>query len=540
MIGRMHPLRDNPWSKQVPASAAGPYDTIVIGSGMGGMTCAALLSQAGERVLVLEQHYVAGGFTHAFHRQRWSWDVGVHAIGEVTRKSVAGRLLSHLTGGRLRWASLGSSYDEFSFPGGFRIAFPDTPAQFRANLVAAFPHEAPAIDRYLQKVRAVSGAMRGYFLARLLPQRLGTPAERLLSRGAQDFLGVRTAEVLAALTDDARLRTVLTAQWGYYGSVPSRSPFAMQALVARHFLWGGYYPVGGAQRISAELLRTVADAGGWTRVRADVSQILTEGGRAVGVRLADGEELRAGRVVSAVGIRATAERLLPKEARGGWADSVVGLTPAPAHVCLYIGFRGDIRAAGAGPANQWFFETWDTEAAAWDVAPDRPVGRAPVLYCSFPSLKDPTHDPGPEQLHTGEVVTFVPWSVFARWREQRWHRRDAEYQAFKDRLAQQLLAQLLENRPGLSPHVAYTELSTPVTTDHFVRPVQGSIYGLAPTLERFRNPHLRPRSPVPGLYFAGSEVASVGVMGAMLGGVMAAVAASPRRVLPILAAASRR
>jgi all-trans-retinol 13,14-reductase len=150
-----------------------------------------------------------------------------------------------------------------------------------------------------------------------------------------------------------------------------------------------------------------------------------------------------------------------------------------------------------------------------------------VLYCSFPSLKDPAHDPGPELRHTGEVVTFAPWDAFAPWREQAWKKRGADYEALKARLTDALLAQLFRHRPGLRPLLDYAELSTPLSTDNFCRPIAGSIYGLEPTPERFRNPWLRPRSPVPGLYFAGSDVASVGVIGAMMGGVLAAAAVAP-------------
>ena len=137
------------WSKKSPE---GPWDTIVIGSGMGGMTTAAMLTKLGHRVLVLEQHYVPGGFTHTFRRKGYIWDVGVHAIGEVTEKSMPGRLLSHLTDGRLKWASLGSTYETFRFPDGVSIDFPDTPQQFRDNLIAAFPDEVEAIDNYLSLI----------------------------------------------------------------------------------------------------------------------------------------------------------------------------------------------------------------------------------------------------------------------------------------------------------------------------------------------------------------------------------------------------
>jgi all-trans-retinol 13,14-reductase len=72
-------------------------------------------------------------------------------------------------------------------------------------------------------------------------------------------------------------------------------------------------------------------------------------------------------------------------------------------------------------------------------------------------------------------------------------------------------------------------------TDHFVRPTQGSIYGIEPTPGRFKNPWLKPRSPIRNLYFSGSDVASVGVMGAMMGGVLCAAACEPLAAIPKLA-----
>lgn len=532
-----HPLRgERHWSR---ASPAGPWDTIVVGSGMGGLATAAILSELGRRVLVLEQHYLPGGFTHAFSREGYVWDVGVHAIGEVTSHTSSGRLLERLTGGALEWRSLGSTYEEFQFPDGLKIDFPDNPEQFRSNLVAAFPGESAAIESYLESVRQAAKAMRGHYLAKAVPRWAAPAAEMLLARRARRWIGRTVEEVLAELTDDTRLRSVLSAQWGYYGTPPSQAAFAIQALITRHFLHGGYYPVGGAQEIARCLTRTVARAGGWTRIAADVEQVIVDRGRVKGVRLSGGEELRARRVVLATGIGTAVRRLLPDPHRSSpWARSVRELEPGPAHACLYLGFKGDPRTAGASGANKWFYDTWDADRSLWQVAPGRKVPPAPVLYTSFPSLKDAAHDPGPEQRHTGEVVTFVPWRAFETWTGSRWHRRGEDYEAFKERLQEQLLEQILGHLPRLRPLVDYAELSTPVSTDYFCRPLRGSIYGLEATPRRFRNRSLRARSPIRGLYFSASDVASGGVMGAFGGGMLAALAMEPRRVLGLLRATS--
>ncbi|MEO1368045.1 MAG: NAD(P)/FAD-dependent oxidoreductase, partial [Acidobacteriota bacterium] len=405
------------WSRQVPDDRKDTdWDVVIVGSGMGGMTAAAILAKLGRKVLVLEQHYVPGGYTHTFPRKGYVWDVGVHAVGEVTLHSLPGKVLHHVTDGRLEWSSLGPVYEEFHFPDGFRIDFPDNPTQFRQNLVDAFPDEEEAIDAFLLRVREVAGTMRGYMASRTLPRRLVGAFEWLMAKDAHRYLGLNTAEELEKLTDNEKLRTVLAAQWGYCGAKPSRSSFAVQALITRHYLHGAFYPSGGSGEIARQLLRTVAEAGGWTRVLADVDEIMVERGRAVGVRLQDGEEIRAKKVISAVGVGSTVRRLLPASlSEESWPQEVHKLDAGPAHVCLYLGFKGDIREAGASGANKWFYDTWSYEDDMWPVDDPDSLEPATVLYCSFPSLKDPLHDPGPEMKHTGEVVTFVPWSTFAEW-----------------------------------------------------------------------------------------------------------------------------
>ncbi len=531
MMGRTLPSSPQPYGRTAPD---GPWDTVVIGSGMGGMACAALLSDFGQRVLVLEQHYVPGGMTHVFRRGGYTWDVGVHAIGEVTPEARVGKLLDRLGRGQIEWISLGPVCDEFHYPDGTQIDVPDSPERMSRNLVRAFPGEEAAIERYLARVRAIAAAMQDHFLGRAFGVRVAPKNSNLDGHDLDHWIRQRTGDVLTELTADRRLISALSAQWGYYGADPGQSSFAVHALVVNHFLYGGYYPRGGSASIAGALLGTVAGAGGWTRVGASVRGLIRdETGRVRGVRLDDGEEIRAERVVSAAGGIATVRHLLgPRERETEWARSIAGLEPSPSHLCLYLGFEGDIRKAGASPANKWFFETWSHSLDQWHL--DEIPESIPILYTSFPSLKDPDHDPGPRQRHTGEVVTFAAHEDFAPYLETPWRRRGAEYEGIKRELTDRLLEQLLRRMPGLRPMVRYAELSTPLSTTHFTRSTAGAIYGIKPTPERFTNPWLKPRTPVEGLYLSGSDVASVGVMGAFLGGMLTAAAIEPVRAMRLI------
>jgi all-trans-retinol 13,14-reductase len=174
------------------------------------------------------------------------------------------------------------------------------------------------------------------------------------------------------------------------------------------------------------------------------------------------------------------------------------------------------------------------ERDLWHIRSGEHPPRADVLYCSFPSLKDPSHDPGPEMRHTGEIITFVPWGSYEKWLGSRWKKRDPEYDEFKASVSQALLDQYLEHYPDLKPMVKFSELSTPLSTHHFARSHRGSIYGLASEPDRFINEELVPKTSIKGFYMAGVDVMAPGIAGAIGGGALAVAAAEPIAALRYL------
>ncbi len=121
------------------AKLAEAWDAIVIGSGIGGLTAAVLLGvHAGKRVLVLERHYEAGGFTHTFHRPGYEWDVGLHYIGQMQDECDARRAFDHITAGRVQWQSLPDIYDRFIIEGR-TFEYAAGLERFREGLRQSFP-----------------------------------------------------------------------------------------------------------------------------------------------------------------------------------------------------------------------------------------------------------------------------------------------------------------------------------------------------------------------------------------------------------------
>lgn len=503
----------------------GHWDTVIVGSGIAGMACGAALSKHGQRVLLLEQHYVPGGMTHSFSRKGFRWDVGVHCLGEQNESDVAGKLLAWLTDGKLEMNRLPETYERFWFPDGFQFTYCSDVKRFRAQLIEAFPAEAKGIARYFKLVSTVFNVARPFYALKATPISVNKFFSSAIGWSWRRYWSRTTRSVMDELFTDEHLKTILVSQWGYYGSPPSRSSFGMHAMVCRHFFDGAFYPVGGAASFARHLLETIKAGGGETYVAAAVSKILVENDRAVGVELTGGQQLRADRVVSAAGAKNTIHKLIPEGLRhSAWAKSLDGITSSPAYFCLNLGFEGDLRAAGASETNNWLMESWDVDQAFWDISD--PAAVPPITYLSFPSLKDPLLKDTAH--HTGEVLAFVKWGRFEQWSHTRRGRRPAEYEALKKEVASRLVAHLERKLPRIMKHLVFHELSTPLSTQYFARSWEGGIYGYETTPARFGNDDLTAHTPLRGLYLTGGDVVAPGVAGALVSGVITASAIKPR------------
>jgi phytoene dehydrogenase-like protein len=167
--------------------------------------------------------------------------------------------------------------------------------------------------------------------------------------------------------------------------------------------------------------------------------------------------------------------------------------------------------------NYWIYSTFDHDRVFAERADWITDGQPRMAYLSFPSLNDPR-----AKAHTAEIITLASYDPFARWRDQPWLRRDADYKALKERLSEGLIQFVDRRYPGFAGLVEYRELSTPLTNEFMTGHWLGGIYGLPAVPERFR-PENRPwtsaRSPLPGLYLTGADTSSLGIVGALMGGV---------------------
>jgi phytoene dehydrogenase-like protein len=486
-----------PWPVPAFGRAGHGHDVIVVGAGIGGLTAAALLADRGLRVLVLEQHYLAGGFCTSWprlvrrgeERLRYVFDAGVHDVSGLGPRGPVRRQLERLEiDGRLDWRRVSHEYDV----AGVRVRVPPRAHDYVAALAERFPGEAPQLRAFFDEMEAVYRELYADIEATGGVPRPPTTVDAQLAYPAARPHAFRwMTTTFHAMLDryfvDARLKAVLAALSGYLSDRAEGISVTAMAPIFGYYFDGGYYPAGGSQALADALVGAIEERGGEVRLRTPVSRILVEDGRAAGVVLRTGAVHRAAAVVSNADVRRTFLELVGHEhLPGDFVTRIEGLAPSTSAFAVFLGLD-----------------------VVPDLAPltlsDRGIGIA------IPSIVDPSLAPAGHAAVT--LLDLVPAAA-----ARDWDRADPGYHARKRRAGDALIERAEWLIPSLRRHIIYRQDGSPATFARYAWTTGGSIYG--PAMDQSRPPA---KSPLPGLALAGAGVfPGAGVEAVVISGTLAA------------------
>ncbi len=494
------------------------YDTIIIGSGISGLTCAAFLGMHGKKVLVLEKHFKIGGWTHTFKRKGYEWDVGIHYIGGVhLKKTMSRRILDKISDNKLKWNKMTPNYD--------RIIFPDKSYNFIApkeefikQLINYFPEEEKAILKYVDLVDKANKVSLNYFMSKTLSGISEFLFYKTLTKKFFKYSDKTTYEVLSSITSNKKLIGVLTGQWGDHGLTPKESSFMMHSLIVSHYFDGGNYPVGGCRQIAETIVPFIRKNNGDLFVDADVKKINIESNKATGITLENGDIINAKTIISSAGIVNTLQKFIKNN--GSFNTSLLKkIKPTESYICLHIGINGSTEDLGLKDTNFWVYPDYDHDKNVQDSLKSID-NKFPVVYISFPSVKDPNWDKEHPGKSAMEAITFSSISWFEKWSELDWKKRGEEYEKLKEELSNRLLEVVYKHVPSIKGKVDYFELSTPLSTRDLANYPKGEMYGIEHGPDRFKQKWLKPKTPIKNLYLTGQDVTTVGFTSALFSGLL--------------------
>lgn len=510
--------------KYSTAYAQQKFDAIIIGSGLGGLTCASILAQEGKKVLVLERHFVAGGFTHVFKRPKYEWDVGLHYVGDLNKNDLVKGIFDYITESPIEWEPMGEIYDSTIIEGD-RYDFVAGEANQIANMIAYFPEEKEAIEKYFQLVKKLNNASPWFFSEKLLPPSWQFFFSKLMRKYFLKHATKITYDVLKSLTNNEKLISVLCAQCGNYGLPPKRSSFAVHALIVGHYLEGGCFPVGGSSVIFKSILPIIEKNGGEVLVNAAVDSIIIENNTATGVKMQNGDVLTVPIIISNAGVKNTFTKLIDGKniLPPAMFDEFNNLKPSVSHIALYIGLNASDEFLNLPKNNFWVYDNYNFEAGIDKALVDLNTP-PPLAYISFPSAKDPHWKTKFPNRATVQVLGVGTFAGMKEWESSSWMKRDNSYTNYKEFVKERFLEILLKVVPQIKEHIEICEVSTPLTTQHFSNYQTGEIYGLEHSPARFDAKWLRPKTPIKNLYLTGQDIVAVGIASALMSGVLTSIA----------------
>ena len=469
---------------------------IIIGSGLGGLTCGVVLAKNGYDMTVLEQGAQVGGCLQCFERRGARFETGMHFIGSAAKGQTLDRLLRYLeVEPDITLSQLDPTGYEVVSLEGQHFAFANGREPFIEQMSRYFPRQRDNLVRYYDLIERVAGASSLHSLKYAESDAVVNMEYQLRSIN----------EVIDSLVTDPLLAKVLVGNLPLYAAERDKTPFSTHAFIMDFYNQSAYRIAGGSDAVATSLVKTIGRYGGRVLTRSKVTRIVCDETHAIGVEVGD-TFLPADIVISDAHPMRTLELLDTKLIRPAFRARVNAIPQTVGGFALYLHFKD-----GAVPyMNHNFYgyndgTPWDCEhydAQTW------PKGYLYMHLC---------HEPQPKYAKTAVVLSYMQMDDVRRWMGTRVGHRGADYEAFKQEKAERLLDTLERDFPHLRNQIQHYYTSTPLTYLDYTGTEGGSMYGIAKDVTMgaaCRVPH---RTKVPNVLQTGQNINSHGILGVIVG-----------------------
>lgn len=487
------------------------YDVLIVGAGIGGLTCGAYLANAGLDTLVVEKNSFPGGYCSVFNRGRFTFHAGPEGIIGLGKEGFVRHGLREL-GVEKDIEFIRIEPLDRTFFCGMEIVTGTNMEEHIKSLQNHFPKEKDSIPKFFHVMaKMVSEVTSPAFKP---PKGLLSMIKFALRFPTTAKYGRRTfKDFLDAFFKDQRLKFLL----GFYPSnwlgVPPSKLMAPWAVVALGLAYreGLFYPKGGIQRFTECIAGGLKKYGGELMLGKAVSKILVENGCAVGVQLEDGATLRSKYIVSNADVKQTFLKLVGEHyLERDFVAYVRQLEQSVSGFTVYLGVDMNLRKY-----DSYINYLGEDEDADWDEyhqtlqSGELELGGIGIR---IPSNLEPSYAPAGKSSVI--LIKLAPYSYKNNWMIGPEGARTKRYQSLKKEVADKMVMMAEKVIPDLSKHIIVKDAATPLTFERYTWNTEGAWYG--PRVNQKMPAYI---TPVKNLYLAGSNTRGPGVPTAFLSGI---------------------
>lgn len=477
------------------------YDAVIIGAGLGGLSCAAAFARQDFRPLVLEQHTVPGGYATSFKRPGgFVFDVSLHSTGAGERGGLHNLIPGFPEITDVEFVPHPYLYRAI-FPGyDIRVA-QRNPKKYAQILAGLFPEEKDGIAGIIEDMKGLAQDINRY-------SQSGGKVN--MATFAKDFpylvkcAGKTWGQMLDARIKGAKLKAIISGLWGYFGLPPSRLSAYYYALPTIGYLEeGGFYPKGRSQAISNALVKFIQERGGTVKLGARVEKVIIQNHAATGVMTADGKEYTGKIVVANANPVDVFETMMDeKDYLKDYLARFSKMNVSLSCFQVFLGLKKDVVGELKIPDSEIFYSPDFDDDAAYKSCLEADMGDPGFGVMLYDNVYKGY---SPSGKNTINILALQGYEHWARFENDYRKGQKKEYRSEKERIADILIKKVEEVvLPGLSRAIEIKEIGTPLTNWRYTRNYRGAIYGWDQTVDNSGPTRLPQTTPIKNLYLAGA------------------------------------
>ncbi len=477
------------------------FDAIIIGSGLGGLSCAAAFARQGFRALLIEKHHKLGGYATTFERPGgFEFDVSLHSTTVGERNGIYNLIFGF------------PEIETVEFdphPNLYRMLFPDYDIKvpqknltgYINQLIELFPHEKDGINGIFEDMGGLANDINKFSSAGGKINMNSFPVDfpylfKCFNRSWGDIVDARIK--------DNKLKAVVSSLWGYYGLPPSKlSPYYYALPTIGYLNYGGYYPKGKSQKISDTFAKFITDHKGKIIISSKVEKILLKDAKAYGVKTSDGKEFYAKVIVSNSNPFDMFNKMIDdKTISKDYLDKLNKYSVSLSSFQIFLGLKKDlVKEVGITDSEIFYSPDYDLDAGykIMKTADVENGGYGLTLYDNI------YKGYSPEGKNTLNILTLQGFDHWEKYYDDYVKGNKKAYNKEKERMADVLIQKVEDTLlPGLQNAIEIKEIGTPLTNIRYTGNYKGAVYGFDQTLDNSGQNRLGHATPVNNLYLAGA------------------------------------
>jgi all-trans-retinol 13,14-reductase len=473
------------------------YDIVIIGSGLGGLTCAYILSKFGYRVCVLEKHFQTGGNMQTFTRNNCKFDTGMHYVGSLGEGEVLHKFFNYF--GLLAKVKV-QKLDEDAFDviniEGREYKYAMGYEKFTQSLILDFPGEEEAIHTYANKIKELGEGSDIFNLREV----------DLMDTTNVNYYGISTAEFISSLTNNIQLRSVLAALNPLYAGAETNTPLYVHALVNHFFITSAWRLTEGGNQISDALVESIKSMRGEVLTRTEVVKFHFSDKLISGVETKKGKVFKADYFISNMHPSLTMDFIPDDKIRKSYKNRLSNLRNTISSFSVYVVLKKN--KIPFLNKNFYYYKSYNVWGVDNYGNGEWPQG---LMYYFTNDKKNPGFA---ESL---TIITYMKYDEVKQWENSNIGRRGKAYGDFKKKKEGQMLGLITIIIPDLPEAIDAIYSASPLTFRDYTGTREGSMYGIVRDCTRPIESYISPRTKIPNLFLTGQSINLHGITGVLCG-----------------------